>query len=715
MRPTVSHLAIVAVLLASCDDPSASARCNADSECEDGARCRDGVCGVDDIAPGRVVDLAVDSAATTAQSLTLAFTAPGDDGFALDTRPDRYVVHATPEGDGAEQTVTLDASALAGQPERLVVEGLFRGTRYSVSVEAVDAANNASLSNTIATETGGALCLEEDGELVARGNVFRVTRPEHLVRLVGCERIEATLLIEDVDCVIESLAALTSLTSVTALTISGNALCGTGLVSLEDLAALESGDVSVTANGTLTSIELPALAVGTLLVTDNPVLDRVAAPVLAQGSVTLSRNNRLGDVDLTALVAADSIIVDATAPLDVDLPALATSTFINLSGDVALSMPLTDVAGTIVVRDGVRALSLPELRTITGAMSFEGAALPELTWALERIDGSLTFIGVDDAIELPATLTEIAGALSVQTGDVSSLSFDALITGSLSLGDLPALSAIPPLRLQGAAASLAVTRTSIASIDATLAGAQLSISDNGGAAPSFFGGGGVSFNDALHTVVVRGDGALTVLNNAGIALDADELAASSFTFSRNSGAGEVRVRATAALGSFGVDNNSGFTSVVLDDASVASTAVESFFLVEGNVGLVSVVIEPSVLLGCGGSMRIDGVATATFDGARLDVSCVDSFFINSIVLINVSTFAAPNMTTATVTTTDAFGLNGGVVRLNGAAAQLPALTSITANITNCFGGGFDVPFFAGASSIPAQPITVNGCANITAF
>src|SRR5205823_10743606 len=54
------------------------------------------VCTLDEnIAPGPISDLSVVASGTTLTSLTLRFSAPGDDGFAPGTRAKRYVAHVT--------------------------------------------------------------------------------------------------------------------------------------------------------------------------------------------------------------------------------------------------------------------------------------------------------------------------------------------------------------------------------------------------------------------------------------------------------------------------------------------------------------------------------------------------------------------------------------------------------------------------------------------
>ena len=68
-------------------------RCSADSDCVSGQFCREdlGRCVLDeDLPPGPINDLAV--LAATATSLTLGFTAVGDDGFQTDGVAD-FVLH----------------------------------------------------------------------------------------------------------------------------------------------------------------------------------------------------------------------------------------------------------------------------------------------------------------------------------------------------------------------------------------------------------------------------------------------------------------------------------------------------------------------------------------------------------------------------------------------------------------------------------------------
>lgn len=349
-------------------------RCADDRDCRSPQVCDDGVCGAPDVtAPGQIVDLAVELAATTDVSLTLVFTAPGDDGNGAGDGPRRYRVTATPLlAGGTKRVVDVAATAAARERERIVVDGLVRGTVYSVVVEATDDAELSTTSAPLLAETGGALCVPDPvtGALTARGDTLTITRPEHLVRLYGCEVIEGSLTIVDEDCEITQLAALRNLRQVTAaLEISGNELCGRGLVDVSDLAALESVEqLSVLNTGTLVDLSLNA-AINSVTITSNRALARVSLPQRA--SAGGSGIDVQGNPSLTSLVAGvpnGSISITGN-------PILQTVAFDHFSTgnvDISWSPALTDVSLPVwadgelrfIENPSVAALSLPAMTTL---------------------------------------------------------------------------------------------------------------------------------------------------------------------------------------------------------------------------------------------------------------------------------------------------------------------------------------------------------------
>jgi hypothetical protein len=104
-------------------------------------------------APGTVTDLSVTDA--TDSSLTLAWTASGDDGH--QGRPLHYLLAAAeqPFGEGDFDTtqimVTHAASVDAGGRETVVLAGLAPARRWWIAVKAVDASGNRSAISNLAT------------------------------------------------------------------------------------------------------------------------------------------------------------------------------------------------------------------------------------------------------------------------------------------------------------------------------------------------------------------------------------------------------------------------------------------------------------------------------------------------------------------------------------------------------------------------------------
>jgi hypothetical protein len=303
----------------------------------------DGVCVVaDDVAPGRVSDIEPIPTSTTLTSVTIRFTAPGDDGFDPAGAATRLAVHVRPQGSTrAEDEIVVPVDPLPGlQPAEVTVAGLERGTIYDVRVDAIDDAGNASVGAVATVETGGVACRSPgvDGTYAVRGD-FAATRDDQLLRLMGCEVIDGSLDVDARDCAITSVASLSSLRVVTGtLLIGGHPLCATSPTSIRGLEQLMSAGSLIFNQIELVDATLPALQdVGFLgfivlpmlkqvafpaLTTayrveliDVPALESIATPVLGPvGTFTLERS------------AAATLVVDADAVHIEHNPALVSLT-----------------------------------------------------------------------------------------------------------------------------------------------------------------------------------------------------------------------------------------------------------------------------------------------------------------------------------------------------------------------------------------------------
>ncbi len=329
--------------------------------------------------------------------------------------------------------VDVDAVAGARERERIVVNGLARGTTYDAFVEAIDDEGLVTASPAIAVETGGALCIADDafdGALTARATEFTVTRPEHLTRLFGCEVIDARLRIVDQECEITQLAALRALREVTGgVSIVGNALCGRGLVDLADLGALEyTSSLQLSNNGVLTTVDLDA-AVDAVVVEGNPVLTAVNLSTLARGpgDATFSANPRLSTIAVgiegqnRGLILADNDIL-----IDIAAPALAR--------------------GGVVV-DGAAILEALDLPALTEATEVRLHDVPVLTSLLMS---ALTRINDDLVIDQAPVLTRLSVAsASPERFVLRNTGLDTvpeLTTNSLELIDNVALHTVAAVR-----------------------------------------------------------------------------------------------------------------------------------------------------------------------------------------------------------------------------------------------------------------------------
>jgi hypothetical protein len=430
-------------------------RCDDDRDCRSPQVCGDGICvDPDVVAPGQIVDLAVELAATTDASLMLVFTAPGDDGNGAGDGPRRYRVTLTPQlAGGVAREVDVVATAGAREREKIVVDGLLRGTVYSIVVEATDDAGLSTTSAPLLAETGGALCTPDPvtGALTARGTELTITRPEHLVRLYGCEVIEGSLQIVDEDCEITQLAALRNLREVTiALEISGNELCGRGLVDLSDLAALESVEqLAVTNTGTLADLSLNA-AVNSITISANRALTVVSLPTSAYAGG--SGIDVQGNPALTTLVAGiteNSVRIVGNEALQ----KIILDDFTSGDVDISSSPALTDVSlpawteGTFAFADNPRVVSL-SLPSITTSDSVTIENIDELTELTAPSLVRLFQLSITNAPRL-AALAPLPGVVQQVTFRTTALSsLPAMVTGQLVLESNPILQDVAALRLQ---------------------------------------------------------------------------------------------------------------------------------------------------------------------------------------------------------------------------------------------------------------------------
>ena len=119
---------------------------------------------VDTTAPVAVTNLAATN--VTTNSITLSWTAPGDDGI-IGTAQDydvRYatagVIASTADFSSATQVQAEPAPKIAGSAETFIVTGLMPGTTYFFGIKAADEAGNVSgLSNCVSAQT----CVEVPG------------------------------------------------------------------------------------------------------------------------------------------------------------------------------------------------------------------------------------------------------------------------------------------------------------------------------------------------------------------------------------------------------------------------------------------------------------------------------------------------------------------------------------------------------------------------
>jgi chitodextrinase len=111
----------------------------------------------DTTAPGAIVDLAVAASNTSSTSLTISWTAAGDDG-SVGTAAEYDVRYATfpLTSQNFSQGIQVPASApaIAGQAELMTLVGLSSNTQYFVVVKVTDEVGNASVSNLAIGQTG---------------------------------------------------------------------------------------------------------------------------------------------------------------------------------------------------------------------------------------------------------------------------------------------------------------------------------------------------------------------------------------------------------------------------------------------------------------------------------------------------------------------------------------------------------------------------------
>ena len=112
---------------------------------------------VDETAPGPIEDLRITGA--TRDSLSLAWTAPGDDGLADGESAEQVVIYYSEQpitDSRLEQATRAEMTLLpgtAGVAQDAVVSGLREDALYYVALEAVDDVGNRALSNVVSGQT----------------------------------------------------------------------------------------------------------------------------------------------------------------------------------------------------------------------------------------------------------------------------------------------------------------------------------------------------------------------------------------------------------------------------------------------------------------------------------------------------------------------------------------------------------------------------------
>jgi hypothetical protein len=110
---------------------------------------------IDTVVPSTVADLTALSPTTT--SITLAWTAPGNDGVVgtASSYEIRYSTSPINIGNFASATLAtgIPLPQVAGSPENMVVNGLASGTTYYFALMAADSAGNYSALSNVASET----------------------------------------------------------------------------------------------------------------------------------------------------------------------------------------------------------------------------------------------------------------------------------------------------------------------------------------------------------------------------------------------------------------------------------------------------------------------------------------------------------------------------------------------------------------------------------
>ena len=317
----------------------------------------------EDIPPGTVDDVRPVLARTTLTSFTVQFTAPGDDGFDVDGAAPLLTLRA--EGDDGSSVAIELPPATALALVTATIDGLQRGTVYTVRVDAADVAGNTSAGAPVIVETGGVACRtpDADGTFVIRGD-FVATLDEQLVRLMGCEVLEGSLDVDARDCRVSSLRPLSSLRSVSgALLIGGNPLCTVSPRSLDGLEALtDSGSLIVT------QIDL-----------ETAVLPRLTS---VEELLSFASLPRLGVFDLPVFEAAEKVEPVFLPALDsVTAPALASVRELSITSAALRSLSTPElVVGRLTVEDAPALTGIAGLEagnvSVTRAPSLTTLALP---------------------------------------------------------------------------------------------------------------------------------------------------------------------------------------------------------------------------------------------------------------------------------------------------------------------------------------------------
>jgi len=150
----------------------------------------------DTIPPAKVQDLAIADCGVTANSVTLTWTAPGDDGNVGEIVNGKYIIVYDKNYPMSSTEIVISTNTKPGARETFTVAGLEQGTEYYFAVKTVDDVGNVSeLSNCVNARTLLDVPYFSQGALDWKDEYIVDGDPQKTIGRIGCAMTSLAMII----------------------------------------------------------------------------------------------------------------------------------------------------------------------------------------------------------------------------------------------------------------------------------------------------------------------------------------------------------------------------------------------------------------------------------------------------------------------------------------------------------------------------------------